>query len=43
MNKMVESMTQVDLSEIKIPMAVIYVFTGPEKGAHIFDFAEEGE
>lgn len=24
MNKMVESMTQVDLSEIKIPMAVIY-------------------
>lgn len=24
MNKMVESMTQVDLSEIKMPMAVIY-------------------
>lgn len=24
MNKMVESMTQVDLSEIKMPMAVVY-------------------
>ena len=26
-----------------IPKGGVYVFTGPEKGAHIFDFAEEGE
>lgn len=26
-----------------IPKGGVYVFTGPEQGAHIFDFAEEGE
>ena len=26
-----------------IPKGGVYVFTGPEEGAHIFDFAEEGE
>lgn len=26
-----------------IPNGGVYVFTGPEQGAHIFDFAEEGE
>jgi len=26
-----------------IPKGGVYVFTGPEEGAHIFDFAEEAE
>lgn len=26
-----------------IPKGGVYVFTGPEEGAHIFEFAEEGE
>lgn len=41
-NLLERNIQQVDVHDYNawIPKGGVYVFTGPEKGAHIFDFAE---